>query len=93
MWPPPISGSAGEKRVIQANLLKNWSSGPMTMLGRKIVASGNASRTAVSPAALLRAYAEVEWASAPRADMCTSCGTPASRAARATRPAASAWIA
>ena len=55
MSPPPISGSAGMIWLIRAKRLKKLSSGPNTMLGRRIVTSGNAARAAASPAALVRA--------------------------------------
>ncbi len=42
-------------RAIAAKRLKKSSSGPNTIEGRKIAAPGNASLTASSPAALLRA--------------------------------------
>ena len=45
----------GELRAMAAKRLKSSSSGPKTSDGRKITASGNALRTASSPAALLRA--------------------------------------
>ena len=78
---------------MSANRLKKSSSGPMTMLGLTIVASGKASRTAASPAALERAYSAVDSASAPMAEICTSRPTPASADAEATAPAPAAWMA
>ena len=51
----PISGSTGEIIAIAAKRLKNWSSGPNTTEGRRIVTVGKASRTAASPAPLVRA--------------------------------------
>jgi hypothetical protein len=53
--PPPISGSAGAIRASAPKRLKKSSSGPNTIEGRRIVASGTAENTAASPAALLRA--------------------------------------
>ena len=50
-----MSGTTGEIIAIAAKRLKNWSSGPNTIEGRRIVAVGKASRTAASPAALVRA--------------------------------------
>ena len=41
--------------AIAAKRLKNWSSAPNTTDGRRIVTVGKASRTAASPAALVRA--------------------------------------
>ena len=54
-----------------------------------MVAPGKASCTAVSPAALERAYSESELASAPSAETCTRRCTPASRESRAMRAGAS----
>ena len=52
--PPPISGRAGDSRAIAAKRLKKSSSGPNTIDGRMITASGTASRMPASPSALER---------------------------------------
>ena len=53
--PSKNSGSTGTRRTMDAKRLKKSSSGPNTRLGLKMVALGNASLTAASPAALERA--------------------------------------
>ena len=53
--PSKKSGSTGTSRTMEAKRLKKSSSGPNTRLGLKTVASGKASLTASSPAALERA--------------------------------------
>ena len=49
VWPPPINGSAGEKRAIAANRLKNVSSGPTTTDGRTTIACGAAAKANKDP--------------------------------------------
>ena len=67
--PPPISGSAGLKRASAAKRLKNSSSAPNTMEGRRMIAEGNSARTATSPAAFVRAYSALDLLSAPIAEI------------------------
>jgi hypothetical protein len=52
---PAMTGRTGANRAMAAKRLRNWSSGPMTRLGRRIVAAGIAARTPASPSPLLRA--------------------------------------
>ncbi len=89
----PEIGRTGPSRAIPAKRLKNWSSCPKMTEGRRITAPGKAARTAASPAALLCPYSDGLSFAAPMAERCTIVPTPASAAARAMRPGASAWMA
>jgi hypothetical protein len=82
--PPPISGSTGLSTAMAAKRLKNWSSGPNTIEGRRMTAPGMAPRTAASPSALVRAYCDAEAASAPIAEISTKLRTPSRAAVSAT---------
>ena len=73
-----------------AKRLKKSSSGPNTMEGRTTAADAMAARTAASPSALVRAYSDGEFASAPMAETCTKRVIPSPAACSATDLAAAA---
>ena len=75
--------------AMPANQLRSRSSQPKSVQGRTIVASGNSSSTAASPAAFVRAHSDGLLASAAMALTCTKPAAPAALACRAIARAAS----
>ena len=74
-----INGSIGANVAIPAKRLKNCSSGPNLTEGRRIVAVGKASRTASSPAALVRARTKRARFGADRRDVDKALGAGLAR--------------
>mmetsp|Transcript_27165 Transcript_27165/g.63438 ORF Transcript_27165/g.63438 Transcript_27165/m.63438 type:complete len:262 (-) Transcript_27165:183-968(-) len=74
--PPLESGKKGTCREIIAMRLRNLSSSPKSVAGRRIVADGNASLRAASPTAFERAHAEGESSAAASAETWMSRSTP-----------------
>ena len=85
----PNRGKTGRRRNILAIGIRKASPRPNITEGRMSVVAGKASRTAFSPFPRLRIYGEADPASAPMPDTWINRPTPASRASRATRVAAS----
>jgi hypothetical protein len=91
--PGPITGmKPGLPRINPASSVANPSPGPTMIEGRKTVQSSPDSRTAFSPAALVRPYSEGASGELPIALMWRNRRTPARFAAAATFSAATRCI-